>query len=200
MTIRLRNPLIIAAVAAVLTACAQPGQKTEPATATTHQVSAPGMRSADARMPRMQRMTPEQRQAWFQQRFVREAEVLKITPAQRPQWDAYVKAHEQMRASKPMMSGNRADWMKKMQAMTPDQRLEFHAAQMREHAKQMDSVAAASRKLRAALSPEQRKTFDAMYARHDGARGPQGRGEWRGRGMPPVPPASAGMMPPPAAQ
>ena len=81
MTIRLRNPLIIAGVAAVLTACAQPGQKTEPAAATAQQVSAPGMRSADARMPRMPRMTPEQRQAWFQQRFVREAEVLKITPA-----------------------------------------------------------------------------------------------------------------------
>lgn len=173
MTIRLRNPLIIAGVAAVLTACAQPGQKTEPAAATAQQVSAPGMRSADARMPRMPRMTPEQRQAWFQQRFVREAEVLKITPAQRPQWDAYVKAHEQMRASKPMMSGNRADWMKKMQAMTPDQRAQHQADQMKARAAEMEKMAVTIRNLRAVLTADQRARFDQMHS----------MGAWRQGGM-----------------
>ena len=151
--------------------------------------------------PRHAPLTAEQRKALFAERMQHEAEALKITPAQKSHWMAYVHARERMQQDRPMMSPEDRDArFKQMQAMTPDQRLEFHAAQMREHAKQMDSVAAASRKLRAALSPEQRKTFDAMYARHDGARGPQGRGEWRGRGMPPVPPASAGMMPPPAAQ
>ena len=165
MSIRLRTTLIAAGMTAMLAACAQTGQPAStPAAASQSQVGAPAMMGTPgARMNRMQRATPEQRQAWFQQRFAREAELLKITPAQRPQWDAYVKAHEQMRDSTPMMGGNRTEWMQKMQAMTPDQRAQFHAAQMRARAAQMDNVAKATSNLRNALSAQQRTQFDQMH-------------------------------------
>ena len=167
MNIRFRNTLIAAGMTAMLAACAQTGQPaaTPASAAPQPQVGAPGMMGTPgARMNRMQRVTPEQRQAWFQQRFAREAELLKITPAQRPQWDAYVRAHEQMQANKPMMSVNRADWMQKMQAMTPDQRMQHQADQMKAHAAGMEKAAAATRNLRNVLTAEQRASFDQMHS------------------------------------
>ena len=177
MTIRLRTTLIAAGMTAMLAACAQTGQTAStPAApaAAQPQAGAPGtMGAPGARMARMPRMTPEQREAWFQQRFVREAQLLKITPAQRPYWDAYVTAHLQMRASKPMMSGNRADWMQKMQAMTPDQRMQHQADQMKARAAGMEKAAAATRNLRNVLTAEQRASFDQMHT----------MGAWRQGGM-----------------
>lgn len=121
------------------------------------------------RGPRMQAMTPEQRQAHMEQRIAQQEKMLQITAAQRPQWNAFVNAH------KAMWSARMTDAERQQAAtMTPDQRMKWHAQQMEVRAQQMNQMAGHVKALRDMLTPEQRTRFDQF---HQG--GPMGMGKGR---------------------
>ena len=121
------------------------------------------------RGPRMQAMTPEQRQARMEQRIAQQEKMLQITAAQRPQWNAFVNAH------KAMWSARMTDAERQQAAtMTPDQRMKWHAQQMEVRAQQMNQMAGHVKALRDMLTPEQRTRFDQF---HQG--GPMGMGKGR---------------------
>ncbi len=94
----LKMTLVAASLAAAFTASAQPGSANRPA------ASAPAAQSINSPTParnarramRHQPLTPEQRQARFDSTTAQQAQILKITAAQRPQWDAYVQAKKSM--------------------------------------------------------------------------------------------------------
>ena len=103
------------------------------------------------RGPRMQAMTPEQRQARIEQRIAQQEKMLQITAAQRPQWNAFVNAHKTMGAAR-MTDAER----QQAATMTPDQRMKWHAQQMEARAQQMNQMAGHVKALRDVLTPEQR--------------------------------------------
>ena len=121
------------------------------------------------RGPRMQAMTPEQRQARMEQRIAQQEKMLQITAAQRPQWNAFVNAHKTMGAAR-MTDAER----QQAATMTPDQRMKWHAQQMEVRAQQMNQMAGHGKALRDMLTPEQRTRFDQF---HQG--GPMGMGKGR---------------------
>ncbi len=138
------------------------------------------------------RMTPEQRQARFDEHIAQQAQALQITAAQRPQWDAYVGAKRQAMNEMGQM---REEHMKNRDAfakMTPDQRAEMHASRMEAMAKQMRHMAGVSKNLRDVLTPAQQTQFDQMAWGRGGMHGGmrhhgKHRGDMGGQGMVPPP-------------
>jgi len=103
--------------------------------------------------PRAERMLQrmEKRQAEHQEQLKK---VLKLTPEQTPVWQDYIQATKRPDRPKP----NAMDWTK----LTTPERLDRMQAWQQEHQKHIQQRVEATRKLYAALNPEQQKVFDAQ--------------------------------------
>ena len=122
------------------------------------------------RGPRMQAMTPEQRQAHMEQRIAQQEKMLQITAAQRPQWNAFVNAHKTMGAAR-MTDAER----QQAATMTPDQRMKWHAQQMEARAQQMNQMAGHVKALRDVL---RLSSAHALTSSTKAARWEWARGDW----------------------
>jgi protein CpxP len=133
-------------------------------------------------------LSPEQRQARMAEfkakrgerhaaRQARLAESLKLTPAQQPVWQAFVASMT------PVQKGERGGQrMTKEQraALTAPQKLERRIAMQKQRTARMEARLSALNSLYAALTPEQRKVFDAQQ---QGRRGGRHHGGHGGHGM-----------------
>ncbi|QOY94928.1 Spy/CpxP family protein refolding chaperone [Massilia sp. UMI-21] len=132
-------------------------------------------------------LSPEQRQAKMaefrakrlEQRAARQArlaDALKLTPAQQPVWQAFVATMT------PPQKGERAGQRLSKEAraaLTAPQRMERRIAMQKQRTARMEARLSALNSLYAALSPEQRKAFDAQQRRGGGRH----HGGHRGHGM-----------------
>lgn len=169
--------MVAVAASAVLTGCAQTQPQPPAAPDAQPGTPMPGPMWKKGERPMRQPMTAEQRKALREQRFAREATYLQITPAQRPQWDAYVNAHTAMFNTMP---GDPAAMREAVSKMTPEQHAQFRTARMNAMADHMKNVAAAETQLRAVLTPEQRVRLEQMHMR-GGYRGMHMGGGMRGK-------------------
>lgn len=145
------------------------------APAAGHQGHAMSKEQHEAKRAEWRALSPEQRQAKMaesrakrvEQRAARQArlaEALKLTPAQQPVWQAFVATmtppQQGERAGQRLNKGERA-------ALTAPQRLERRIAMQKARTARMEARLSALNSLYAALTPEQRKVFDAQQ-RHGG--------------------------------
>ncbi|MEW6760383.1 MAG: Spy/CpxP family protein refolding chaperone [Pseudomonadota bacterium] len=144
----------------------------------------------EAKRAEFRALSPEQRQAKFAEfkakraehraaRQAKLAESLKLTPAQQPVWQAFVASMT------PPQKGERAGQrLSKEQraALTAPQRLERRVAMQKQRTARMEARLSALNSLYAALTPEQRKVFDASQQRRGGRhhRGHGGHGMMHG--------------------
>lgn len=119
-------------------------------------------------------MTAEDKQKFMQERAAEQAKRLNITAAQQPQWNAYVQARSEAFGPKHTLEQREA-MRKNVTNMNAEQRAQFRAERMAEHAKQQQKVADATKNLRAVLTPAQQTEFDNM-----GKRGMRGKDGQRG--------------------
>lgn len=105
------------------------------------------------------RMDPAQRQEWANKRLAELKQKLQITPAQEGAWTAFAAAHQ------PPANATRPD-REAMARMTTPERIDQMRAMRTQRNAEMDRRMEATKSFYAALTPEQRKLFDAQTARH----------------------------------
>ena len=133
---------------------------------------------------------PAKMQARMDKRLGELKAKLAITPAQEGAWSAFTASMKPPAGKAPMAREDRRKMHEEMQKLTTPERIDRMKAMHAERQAQMDKRADAVKALYAALSPEQRKTFDTM-PRHGGPRGHFGHGGHEGKGGPAQAPASA---------
>lgn len=150
-----------AAVLAQTTAPTAPTTATSPAITQT----APATRDADTRGRHMGMGMGEHDPARMQERVAqRQAELkdkLMITAAQEPAWTTFTSAMKPPAASMQERRAGYAELQKLPMPERIDKMRALRTQHMAEMTKAMDQLGDATRKLYAALTPEQQKTFDA---------------------------------------
>jgi periplasmic protein CpxP/Spy len=115
------------------------------------------------------RFDPARMQEHIAKRQAQLKEKLQITPAQEAAWSAYTTAMQPPANAKPPEHGE-------FDKLTTPERIDRMRAMRAARAAEMDKRAEATKVFYAALSPEQKKVFDAetaprQHARHHGGRG-----------------------------
>ena len=109
-------------------------------------------------------MDPARMHERMAQRHAKLKVLLQITPAQEGAWNAFTAA------MKPPANWKRPD-PAEFERMTTPERIDRMRARRAEHIAEMDKRAEATKTFYAALTPEQKKAFDVLTARHMGGRG-----------------------------
>lgn len=136
----------------------------------------------------MARHDPARMQAWIAQHQADLKAKLKITPAQEAAWSRYTAAMQPPARQPHMTPEQRAEIDKLPTPERIDKMRALRAQRMSEMNAAMDKRDEATKAFYAALSPEQKKTFDAEHPRHrSGSR--KGHPEHPHGGMQPMPPA-----------
>ena len=100
---------------------------------------------------------------------------LKLSPAQEPAWKAYTDS-----MTPPAMQDRPGQDRKALQAMPAPQRMEAMLGRMQQRQVRMESHLAALKTFYAALTPQQKKTFDAEFGQRRGHhRGHHRDGMWK---------------------
>lgn len=118
---------------------------------------------------------------------------LAITPAQEGAWTAFTASMKPPAGKAPMNREEGRKMHEEMQKLTTPERIDRMKAMHAERQAQMDKRAEAVKTFYAALTPEQRKTFDTL-PHHGGPRGRighMGHGPMHDKGGPAHAPASA---------
>lgn len=122
---------------------------------------------------RMDPAKQQERTARMQERMAKRADALKqklqITPAQEPAWNSFTSAMRP--AARPQRPDRAA-----MARLTTPERIDQMRAMRNQRMAEMDRRADATKAFYAALSPEQKKVFDAQATRRGGHHGHGSRG------------------------
>jgi protein CpxP len=175
------NGLVLAGLLATAGASAM-AQSSDAAPAALNPATASQKAGAHHGDRHMGRHDPAKMQAWMAKRQADMKAKLKITPAQEGAWTAFTAA---MQPPAPMM-GNRMgpDQRAEMDKLTTPERIDkmkaMRTQRMADMSAQMDKRDEAAKSLYAALSPEQRKTFDAEHRRMGGREGRGMHGDMHG--------------------
>ncbi|UUZ70195.1 Spy/CpxP family protein refolding chaperone [Polaromonas sp. P2-4] len=128
---------------------------------------------------RMGRHDPAKMQAWMAKRQAELKAILKITPAQEGAWTSYTAAMQPPAHGARPTPEQRAEFDKLTTPERIDKMRALRGQRMAEMTAAMDKRGDATKTFYAALSPEQKKTFDAE---HKGRMGRGGHGHHGGPG------------------
>jgi protein CpxP len=129
------------------------------ASAQTPAPAAPGATPAPAAREHHGRYDPARMQERMAHRQAKLKQKLQITPAQESAWTAYTSAMQ------PAGKGFQRPQRGEMEKLTTPERIDRMRALQAARMAEMDKRAEATKAFYAALTPEQKKTFDALGAR-----------------------------------